>query len=450
MRRRGAGPRPGPGSGPHRPPSRSPSPQPRRPPRTPGATTGGLRLSEYANHGARLEAAPASSSPASSSPASSPGGHGHGGGLLSGLRRAFLPEGYPDSVAPEYLAFQLWDTTQATCSYVRGMLVTHALMSGVGVVDGAATALGATAVWFMRDFTSMLGGILFAFYQGTRLDGYAKQWRLFADLCNNFGMALELASPHAGRGLFLPLACAGATARALTGVAAGATRAVSVLQSRLGGAPIGRDHREPGPFFSPASDGSWPGSFFFPAVCGFVALTSIALQKKEGSLPPLVKNLQALTSHFALAGNAADVAAKEGSQETATTLLGMILGMALLRAAAHWGPLVSWASFAALTALHVGANVAAVRSLRLRTVNPERARWVFVPLRSCRWARARVCVPLKATSCRSEFDFQGSDAGWLCALYPRSLSKNPNTHTHTHTGSCLTPSSRPRRGPHGR
>jgi hypothetical protein len=42
----------------------------------------------------------------------------------------------------------------------------------------------------------------------------------------------------------------------------------------------------------------------------------------------------ALTQHFAAAGNAADVSAKEGSQETATTLLGMLAGMALLRAAA--------------------------------------------------------------------------------------------------------------------
>ena len=39
----------------------------------------------------------------------------------------------------------------------------------------------------------------------------------------------------------------------------------------------------------------------------------------------------AMTQHFARAGNAADIAAKEGSQETCTTLLGMLLGMAIVR-----------------------------------------------------------------------------------------------------------------------
>ncbi len=73
--------------------------------------------------------------------------------------------------------------------------------------------------------------------------------------CVAAGMAVELASPLAPPGLFLPMACLGSVARAVTGVAGGATRV-------------------------------------------------------------------ALTQHFALEGNAADVSAKEQSQETATTLVG--------------------------------------------------------------------------------------------------------------------------------
>ena len=42
----------------------------------------------------------------------------------------------------------------------------------------------------------------------------------------------------------------------------------------------------------------------------------------------------ALTQHFAKDDNTADISAKEGSQETATTLLGMLLGMAVLRSCA--------------------------------------------------------------------------------------------------------------------
>eukprot|EP00951_Prasinocladus_malaysianus_P050004 scaffold675891_cov60-Prasinocladus_malaysianus.AAC.1 len=45
----------------------------------------------------------------------------------------FLPKGYPDSVSPDYAAFQLWDTGQALCSYVRGMLCQKAIMIGIGV-----------------------------------------------------------------------------------------------------------------------------------------------------------------------------------------------------------------------------------------------------------------------------------------------------------------------------
>ena len=123
----------------------------------------------------------------------------------------------------------------------------------------------------------MLGGILFASTQGSGLDCYAKQWRLFADITNDAGtaavtaqrsgllwvasvvavaggllaeptlqplplhalycklyckmsalplcagMALELASPLLP-GAFLLLACLGSVARAVTGVAGGATR----------------------------------------------------------------------------------------------------------------------------------------------------------------------------------------------------------------------------------
>ena len=50
------------------------------------------------------------------------------GSVARALRAAFLPEGYPDSVTPDYAPFQFWDTCQALCSYVRGSLTTRALL----------------------------------------------------------------------------------------------------------------------------------------------------------------------------------------------------------------------------------------------------------------------------------------------------------------------------------
>ena len=38
------------------------------------------------------------------------------------LKTLFLPEDYPHSVTPDYLNFQIWDSIQALCSYLRGML----------------------------------------------------------------------------------------------------------------------------------------------------------------------------------------------------------------------------------------------------------------------------------------------------------------------------------------
>lgn len=54
-------------------------------------------------------------------------------GLTETFKSAFLPEGYPSSVSQDYLRFQMWDTLQALCSYIRGLLSSQAILKGVGV-----------------------------------------------------------------------------------------------------------------------------------------------------------------------------------------------------------------------------------------------------------------------------------------------------------------------------
>jgi hypothetical protein len=39
-------------------------------------------------------------------------------------------------VREEYLAYQGWDTVQALCSYLRGILTTKAILEGSGVGSG--------------------------------------------------------------------------------------------------------------------------------------------------------------------------------------------------------------------------------------------------------------------------------------------------------------------------
>nr|XP_028951891.1 protein root UVB sensitive 3 isoform X2 [Malus domestica] len=188
---------------------------------------------------------------------------------------AFVPEGFPSSVTPDYVPFQVWDLLQGLSTYIRTMLSTQALLSAIGVGEKSATVIGATFQWFLRDLTGMLGGILFTFYQGSNLDSNAKMWRLVADLMNDLGMLMDLVSPLFPS-VFVFVVCLGSISRSFTGVASGATRA-------------------------------------------------------------------ALTQHFALQSNAADISAKEGSQETVATMVGMAL-----------------------------ANYKAVRCLALNSLNPER------------------------------------------------------------------------------
>lgn len=44
----------------------------------------------------------------------------------------FLPLGYPQSVRPEYMSYQIYDSLQGLCSYLRGVVSTSALLTAAG------------------------------------------------------------------------------------------------------------------------------------------------------------------------------------------------------------------------------------------------------------------------------------------------------------------------------
>ena len=127
-------------------------------------------------------------------------------GIVEVLRSLFLPVGYPNSVTPDYFAFQSWDTVQAMCSYLRGILATQAILDGVGVGDETKTVASATLQWVTRDGASMLGGLAFTWWGGKNFDKSVKFWRLFADTINDVGLTLEMLSPLCGE-YFLLVAC---------------------------------------------------------------------------------------------------------------------------------------------------------------------------------------------------------------------------------------------------
>ncbi|KAL6258070.1 hypothetical protein P5V15_009987 [Pogonomyrmex californicus] len=143
--------------------------------------------------------------------------------IASILKQIFLPQGYPDSVHPDYTAYQIWDTVQAFASTITGTLTTHSIMKGIGVGESNATPLAAAITWILKSGTGMIGSIMFAWWNGTKLDGQCKKWRLFADILDDMAKGIELLVPYFSS-YSVAILCLSTTMKSIVGVAGGATR----------------------------------------------------------------------------------------------------------------------------------------------------------------------------------------------------------------------------------
>ncbi|KAG8513657.1 RUS1 family protein C16orf58, partial [Galemys pyrenaicus] len=257
---------------------------------------------------------------------------------LSGLLALFLPQGFPDSVSPDYLPYQLWDSVQAFASSLSGSLATHAVLLGIGVGNAKASVSAATATWLVKDSTGMLGRIVFAWWKGSKLDCNAKQWRLFADILNDVAMFLEIIAPISPI-CFTMTVCASNLAKA-TGV-----QSVAL----------------PGSTVSPQQEATL--TFTPPFAQCTVSVAGGATRA-------------ALTMHQARRNNMADVSAKDSSQETLVNLAGLLVSLLMLPLVSD-SPSFSLGCFFLLTALHIYANYRAVRALVMETLNERRLRLVL-------------------------------------------------------------------------
>lgn len=84
---------------------------------------------------------------------------GHGG-CWSWLCSVLLPRGFPDSVAPEYMQYQLWDTLQVMMADLRSILISNAGLIGAGVGVVGATPLGTMWVDFQVELFSTCQGLV--------------------------------------------------------------------------------------------------------------------------------------------------------------------------------------------------------------------------------------------------------------------------------------------------
>lgn len=241
-------------------------------------------------------------------------------GLRAALQHLFVPQG---SLSPEYFKFQICDSVQAMCSYLRGSLATYATLKGAGMVGTSNdSSLVIIATLMLKDSAGMVASLCFSYLAAHHFDDETRFWRLFADVINDIGLTLELAAPLFGP-YFLTVTVLANICKALCGVAAGATRT-------------------------------------------------------------------AVSAHFALTGNVAEVQAKEGVQETFVTLAGMYAGVRLVQWLVEGGQApvdsgkdgqpdaavathtVAWVAFMLLTVVHVLVNWYGMRLLSLRTLNRSR------------------------------------------------------------------------------
>ncbi|DBB16035.1 hypothetical protein WJX82_010959 [Trebouxia sp. C0006] len=114
--------------------------------------------------------------------------------LLKGL---ILPVGYPDSVTPDYLAYQLWAVPSHITGWIGSSLITSSLLAAVGLKAGAGTAAaGAASIrWITKDGIGALGRLLVSAGRGgTVFDEDPKRWRLIAEGFTTSGRALEIAT----------------------------------------------------------------------------------------------------------------------------------------------------------------------------------------------------------------------------------------------------------------
>jgi hypothetical protein len=255
------------------------------------------------------------------------------------LTQLFLPIGYPHSVDPTYFPYQLYDSLQGLCSYLRGVVSTSAVLQASGVGDATATAMSAALAWAIRDGIGMVGGLVFSYVASDSFDVHVKEFRLFADVINDVGLTLDMLAPH---------------------------------------------------FATVSTTVPWPMyilclSTFCKVMCGMSAGAT------KGRI----------TQHFAVRGNMADLTAKESTQETLVSLLGMIGGIGLARTLSRFSSarqdngqgdgnddsisnvrrfvlstnqelFITWLIFGVLTLVHVWANYKGVMLLRLKTINRER------------------------------------------------------------------------------
>ncbi|KAK6431814.1 hypothetical protein LTR95_012021 [Oleoguttula sp. CCFEE 5521] len=107
-----------------------------------------------------------------------------------------------------------------------------------------------------------------------------------------------------------------------------------------------------------------------------------------------------LSAHFAKWGNLGELNAKDSSQETVISLLGMLVGSQVVTYVTS--PMATWTTLMLLLAIHLETNRRAVRAVSMRTLNRQRAGIVYHHLR-----RGHVPSPEEVAQTEWIFEWDG-------------------------------------------
>lgn len=261
------------------------------------------------------------------------------------LKILFLPTGFPHSVTPDYTPYQIYDSIQAFASTIASLLSSRAVLQSLNVISSASpsstnesddevslgsteAATAATLLAILQSTLSNLTTILFASRAAPRISPDVKFYRFLADVVNDIAFVLDLLAPSLSTSFDL------------------------------------------GPL-SPLTSSLWP-LLPLPVTPRVLALcTSSMLRAVCGVAGGSSKAV--LSAHFARSNpeNVGELNAKDGSQETVINLLGMWVGGVVVSRVDAVA--TTWIWMLALLGIHLWANYQAVRSIRLRGLNRERA-----------------------------------------------------------------------------
>lgn len=108
----------------------------------------------------------------------------------------FLPAGYPNTVTPDYLHYQMYNDVQEFCSSLSGLLASRGALEGFGVGNASASATQALLLTVLKDVCSRFTTIIGAYYFGTSLYPETKTFRFLADVINDTSIVLDTISPY--------------------------------------------------------------------------------------------------------------------------------------------------------------------------------------------------------------------------------------------------------------